>query len=368
MASLGTPCPPPRVSDADMVGDGYDPRRPLEERDLPPDAIPLHLDFRYDFDELGRQQDALDRMFPEIFLREHFDPEALCGGYFLHPEIRAAAADTLPAFRDGRMKLAMHPWIKRLCLWEREGGAQGQGPENWHVKQIFMGPARPGYLPADLDDFDHRQLRGLIGDFVQPDRAWFQWFREHADREFTSRGLSSNLARGNGCAPFEGIRRLLKKQRDVRWESANRDMRNYEEGLASYVKQGFKDAARVDFGAGWASNRAFGESLEKKDELKGRAEHSLWDIETTDLGSTVYRRRPSKLRGLSYGIRQWLAASERGGEGTPLAETQLGLQPADPAMTRESRRAVEVDVPVGDASAPARPARRSLPARVKQEA
>jgi hypothetical protein len=358
----------PRVvlSDADMVGDGYDARRPLEPHEGPLDSIPLDLDFRYDFDELGRQQDALDRMYPEIFGRTHFDPEALCGGYFVHPEIRAAAEDTIPAFRDGQMKLAMHPWLRRVCIWEREGGAAGEGPENWHVKQIFMGATRPGYLPADLDDFDHRQLRGLIGDFVQPDRAWFEWFREHADREFTSRGLSSNLARNNGCAPFEGIRRILKAKRDARWESANRDMRNYEESLASYMKQGLRDAARVDFGAGWASSRAFGESLEKKDESRGRAAHSLWDIEKTDLGTTVYRRRPSKLKGLAYGIERWLSASERGSDGTPLSEAQLGLAPPEATLERPSTRAVVVDVPAADASSSPAPARRRLPARVKE--
>lgn len=89
---------------------------------------------------------------------------------------QAALEDVLGEWakdEDGgeRIKLRVHPHMRRWCLYEREYRPE-IGANLWRCFYIFQTDPQPGYLPPDMDgDLYMAHFRGRVGDYVEPDRS-----------------------------------------------------------------------------------------------------------------------------------------------------------------------------------------------------
>lgn len=224
--------------------------RPLGKRDRP--YAWKHVDFQPERQhewEFGIQYRSLRERFPEMF-RGRFDPERLrSDGYRPPSGVESVCEEVFgDKWRRGRtlpgrieLKIAMHPWFLRPCLWELEGSLDRKGDENWYCKQVFHRHAGTeqdeDYLPADLDVFEKQELRGFVGDFCQPTPEWIRWIKENCDREYTSRGVHEPRmdAVPQGCAPGVGIFKKVIDPRDERFTEANRVMNDMVEDSLDYT-------------------------------------------------------------------------------------------------------------------------------------
>lgn len=80
----------------------------------------------------------------------------------------------------GKFVVAWHGWLNRLALFELVRNPK-VGPA-YQMVTIFQTEPMPGMLPADLDHFHHRHLKGCIGQIRIPDRRDFELIRETSRR------------------------------------------------------------------------------------------------------------------------------------------------------------------------------------------
>ena len=278
----------------------WDEIRPRDSRPLGKRGRPYawkHVDFqaerRHEW-EFGIQYRTLRERFPEMF-RGRFDPERLRpDGYRAPPDVEAVCEEVFgDKWRRGRtlpgrieLKIAMHPWFLRPCLWELEGSLDRKGDENWFCKQVFhrhSGPLQDeDYLPADLDVFEKQELRGFIGDFCQPTPEWIRWIKENCDREYTSRGIHEPRKVPQGCAPGVGIFKKLIEPRDQRFTEANRVMNDMVEDSLDYTWNDVTRKSQAHHSAGLIVPQT---SL---DELERRRREGMEQIEHESL--KIYRK------------------------------------------------------------------------------
>jgi len=182
-------------------------------------------------------------LYPEIF-RLRFDPDAIAKSPPLPVGVECVFNDVFGELaKNGKLKIALHPWFKRWCLFEFVFDPQ-IGQPGWHCAQIFhdFDTQKDGYLPADLNYEDKRaeELRGRLGDYVPPNRRDLEWVKAHCDKQRVS--------------PEEMYKFVLSRREDARRASECedeaflhdfhshhfnliRDMANIEEGCASKSMQ-----------------------------------------------------------------------------------------------------------------------------------
>ena len=182
-------------------------------------------------------------LYPEIF-RLRFDPDAIAKSPPLPVGVECVFNDVFGELaKNGKLKIALHPWFKRWCLFEFVPDLK-IGQAGWHCIQIFhdFDTQKNGYLPADLNYEDKRaeELRGRLGDYVPPNRRTLEWVKAHCDTQRT---------------PYKEMYKFVVSRReDARKESECedeaflhdfhsyyfnhiRDMANIEEGCASKSMQ-----------------------------------------------------------------------------------------------------------------------------------
>ena len=121
--------------------------------------------------------------FPEIF-RLRFDPDGLAKSPPLPVGVESVAKEVFGELYPKRVKLALHPWFRRWCLFEHVDGTVNT-PGGWACFQVFSkrGTQKDDYLPPDLQFDDHRadDLRGRVGDYAPPDRQSLEWVKGNCD-------------------------------------------------------------------------------------------------------------------------------------------------------------------------------------------
>ena len=181
-------------------------------------------------------------LYPEVF-RMRFDPDSIAKSPPLPVGVETVFKDVFGELANKKLKLALHPWFKRWCLFEFVPNPK-QGQAGWHCVQIFhdIDSQKEGYLPADIDFEDKRaeDLRGRIGDYVPPNRKSLEFVKAHCD---THRSTVKEM--------FDFV---ISRREDKRKERASeheamlhdfhsyyfnhiRDMANIEEGSASKSMQ-----------------------------------------------------------------------------------------------------------------------------------
>jgi hypothetical protein len=140
------------------------------------DKLVVEVDGEAKFDRsaTGMQECARRYRFEEIFT--DFDPDELSHDYTPPPELLSAMRDVFGEwFRQGRIKVAFHPWFRRLALFERTFDPQGR-ENGWHCVSMFHTGGTPGKLPLDLQVEDDRfdNMTGHIGDFRLPTKRDFE--------------------------------------------------------------------------------------------------------------------------------------------------------------------------------------------------
>lgn len=198
--------------------------------------------------------------WPEIF-EMRFDPEKIMMSPPLPVGVESVFKEVFPEYTQGdnpTLKIALHPWFKRWCLWEfvpaQETDA-GRIPEGWAFVQMFQkrGTVKPGYLPEDLNYEDKRceELRGQIGDYAPPDREWLEWTKGHCSFE---------------KMPVEKMLEFLISEQ----EDQKRDTESEHESLLhdfhSYYWNYFRDLANIEEGSASKSMQCNQTSLDEIDQ------------------------------------------------------------------------------------------------------
>ena len=206
--------------------------------------------------------------WPEIF-ELRFDPEKIMMSPPLAVGVETVFKEVFPDETRGDkpvLKIALHPWFKRWCLWEHvpaEETDAGRFPEGWAFVQMFYkrGSIKPGYLPDDLNYEDKRceDLRGQIGDYAPPDREWLEWTKGHCSFE---------------KMPVEKMLEfLISEQVDNKRETES-EHESMLHDFHSYYWNMFRDLANVEEGSASKSMQCNQTSLEELDRRKWEQERS----------------------------------------------------------------------------------------------
>ena len=163
---------------------------------------------------------SLEARYSEIFSQWFFDAEIL--GVFSYPMpigVEEGFREALPdLYRDREnFRLGLHPWLKRICLWQRQRD-DTNSCWVWGVALIFQGACLPGYLPKDIQEINHDgrydSWVGQIGDFVAPNVGDFAELAALADNQRPwRRGERARLAYEKHAAPRRSKKRSLASHR-----------------------------------------------------------------------------------------------------------------------------------------------------------
>jgi len=223
----------------------------MRPKHLGPNAsMPSNVDLTGAFDpSTGLPYSVKKLRWPEIF-EMRFDPEKIMMSPPLPVGVETVFKDVFPNETRGDkpiLKIALHPWFKRWCLWEYVPASEtdcGMIPEGWAFTQMFYkrGTMKPGYLPADLNYEDKRceELRGEIGDYCPPDRDWLEWVKGHCSFEKMSPEKMAEFL----ILEQEDNKRNTESEHESRLHDFHsyywnlfRDLTNIEEGCASKSMQ-----------------------------------------------------------------------------------------------------------------------------------
>ena len=206
--------------------------------------------------------------WPEIF-EMRFDPEKIMMSPPLPVGVESVFKEVFPNLTRGDrpvLKIALHPWFKRWCLWEHVPASDsdcGMIPEGWAFVQMFhkRGTTKPGYLPADLSYADKRcdELRGEIGDYCPPDRDWLEWVKGHCSFEKMS--------------PEKMAEFLILEQEDNKRETES-EHESLLHDFHSYYWNMFRDLANVEEGSASKSMQCNQTSHEELDQRKWEREQA----------------------------------------------------------------------------------------------
>lgn len=192
----------------------------------------------HDSNTAGMQWAMRIRSFPEIF-RDYYDPDILAPSPGPPPEVRAAFEDVFPEeSKSGKLKIAMHPFMRRWALWERARVPDEGTTENSFVCiSLFMEKPVEGEIPADLRTTDKRflHLRGCIGEFRLPNRGDFEIIKRFDRQRSTAEQMIG-----------EHMEEVLEKRRtEARFHEA------YSHDMHGYIFNAIHRKANQDAGSGW---------------------------------------------------------------------------------------------------------------------
>lgn len=191
-------------------------------------------------------------LYPEVF-RHGYSPEFLDEGPRPPDHVLAALADIFhEEVLAGSVRLALHPWMRRWCLWQRI--RDPEHGEYWRPFQVFMRhpdggretpccPATLGedYLPPDLaQDERFWAYRGQIGDYCEPDREWIEWAERHCRRaRYDTDGWGENVRAiaQNLTAQLEAWQAAVKAERERKIRDEDRDKVEYNARFLLNVAQ-----------------------------------------------------------------------------------------------------------------------------------
>lgn len=152
-----------------------------------------------------------------------------------------------------RIKLRMHPHLKRWCMYER---VKKSGQVYWKVFSIFMEEPN-GQLPRDYEALEptsrkwYAHFAGFIGEFRLPNRTDFQEIKRFDMRFHTTAEVEALL---------DSREALETAETDASWDDWQQDFLSY------YFRQAMQDANQAA-GSGWKpwsqATIAVGESEER---------------------------------------------------------------------------------------------------------
>lgn len=190
----------------------------------------------------GMQYAKKRLLYPEIF-RLRFDPDSIAKSPPLPIGVETVAKEVFGELYSKKVKLALHPWFKRWCLWEYVPATK-TAPEGWVCFQMFSkrGTQKEGYLPADLCHEDGRalDLRGRVGDYAPPDRRSLEWVKGHCDhhRQTVDQMMETVQARHKDQSrDREREHEAVLHDFHSYYFNYFRDLANVEEGCASKSMQ-----------------------------------------------------------------------------------------------------------------------------------
>lgn len=125
-----------------------------------------------------------------------------------------------------RVKLRMHPHLKRWCMYER---VKKGGQQYWKVFSIFMHEPVPGQMPSDYQNLEistrqwYAHFTGMVGEFRLPNRQDFLELKRFDTRRHTTDEI-------------EGLLRSREEQEEAgtesNWEDWQHDFLSYYFRLA----------------------------------------------------------------------------------------------------------------------------------------
>jgi hypothetical protein len=161
--------------------------------------------------------ETLEERWPEIFCRDHFDPDAL--GCFARPlpdGVESAFREAMPeeARRPDLFRVGWHPFWNRIVLFQKQRTRENDGYA-WGVAFIFQGEPIFGKLPDDMAalnaDGRYDTFVGQFGEFYAPRSKW-DWLelKEIADNHKKwKRGERGKLAASKREAGREDAKRKI---------------------------------------------------------------------------------------------------------------------------------------------------------------
>ena len=224
-------------------------------------AVDVDLDGAWDPDT-GMQWSKKQFLYPEIF-RLRFDPDSIAKSPPLPVGVECVFEDVFGELaKNGKLKVALHPWFKRWCLFEFVFDPQ-LGEPGWHCAQIFhdFDTQKEGYLPADLDYADKRaeELRGRLGDYAPPNRRTLEWVKKNCDTHRVS---------------FDEMYKfVLSRREDARRESECED-EAFLHDFHSYHFNHIRDMANIEEGCASKSMQCNQTSHDELDQRKHEREQS----------------------------------------------------------------------------------------------
>lgn len=197
-------------------------------------------------------------LFPEIF-RLRFDPDEVAKSPPLPVGVESVAKEVFGEMYGKKVKLSLHPWFKRWCLFEKLEATKTL-PAGWACFQVFSkrGTQQEGYLPADLAFDDHRadDLRGRVGDYTPPDRQSLEWVSGKCD---THKNTADEI-----LATVQLQEKDAKRDRESEHESMLHDFH-------SYYFNYFRDTANIEEGCASRSMQCNQTSLDVLDQKEREA-------------------------------------------------------------------------------------------------
>tara|TARA_Y100000310_G_C20613356_1_gene779215 strand:- start:160 stop:1143 length:984 start_codon:yes stop_codon:yes gene_type:complete len=232
-----------------MLRDAPAPKR-LGEKRRPrlPHLVDASLDGKHDPED-GMPYVTKVTRFPELFYFV-YDPDQLAPSPAPPAEVQASFEDVFGSsrkFREGKLKVALHPWFRRWCLFEKYDDPQ-YGEANWRLIQLFhdFDSKKDGYLPNDLKSEDGRydNLAGDMGDYMLPHREWFGWIRDNCElARFDDEGWGMNED-----AVATNVTKSLIEAREKGQAEAMRVQSDFLEDFHDYNFNFFRDVANIEEG------------------------------------------------------------------------------------------------------------------------
>jgi len=200
-------------------------------------------------------------LYPEIF-RLRFDPDSIAKSPPLPVGVESVAKEVFGEMYPGTVKLALHPWFKRWCLWEKVEGTK-TAPAGWVCFQMFSkrDTQKDDYLPADLRFEDHRadDLRGRVGDYAPPDRQSLEWVKGHCDHHRRS---------------VEEVMQTIQSRQTDKSRANASEHESMLHDFHSYYFNYFRDLANVEEGCASKSMQCNQASHDELDRRKWEREKS----------------------------------------------------------------------------------------------
>ncbi len=201
-------------------------------------------------------------LYPEVF-RLRFDPDAIAKSPPLPVGVKCVFEDVFGELaKNGTLKIALHPWFKRWCLFEFVPNPK-MGLAGWHCIQIFhdFDSQKEGYLPEDINFEDKRaeELRGQVGDYIPPNRQSIEFVKARCDT--------------HRLTPDEIFNFVVSRRTDAKKENA-RVEGDFLHDFHSYYYNHIRDVANIEEGCASRSMQCNQTSLEELDKRKWERERS----------------------------------------------------------------------------------------------
>lgn len=162
------------------------------------------------------------------------DPEKLCA--FKVPEqFQTMLRNVFGAERCKKLKLAMHPHMKRICLFEKHTDPSHGRLEEWRLIWVCQTQPQEGVCPSDYrGDREREHLTGLIGEFKWPEVEELEFIEKTDKKKY-------------GADNVELFWAYMEKSEE---DERERVMQDRTEGFLDYYFNLARDEANQAYGSG----------------------------------------------------------------------------------------------------------------------